>query len=424
VARLDGLAGAAALYPRLLRSQFWPPERLRRYAEEHLAATLRAARRIPFYRERIDSTPGRHDLATVPLLPRREIPALEQSVRSLHPAGTQFVDSSRTSGSTGMPVSFLYDGAHQASRFAARARYLRAHRWSPLARNAWIVSIGMQSPDGFFSRHARWFGARFISHLTPLDELARWLRDLDPVCLYAYPVNLDGLSRLFEAKRWRLPSLRKILAGSEVLEPSVRQRTQRVFGVDVADNYGSTEAFVAWECPAGSYHVNAEHVWLEILDDAGRPVAPGRMGRVVVTTLHNRLMPLVRYEIGDHAVAASGRCRCGRTLPLVGAIAGREINLFLDARGERFVPWHLFRPLTAREWIRQFQIIQRAPGAFTVRFVADHAMMPGDEADVASHFETVIAGPVSIRFERREVIERAASGKFMMALNEMTAGAD
>ena len=51
-------------------------------------------------------------------------------------------------------------------------------------------------------------------------------------------------------------------------------------------------------------------------------------------------------------------------------------------------------------------------------------MMPGDEADVASHFETVIAGPVSIRFERREVIERAASGKFMMALNEMTAGAD
>lgn len=393
---------------------------MRRYAEEHLTATLAAARRIPFYCERIDPAQGPHELASIPILPRRDIPALEHSVRLLHLAGMQFVDSSRTSGSTGMPVSFLYDSAHQASRFAARARYLRAHGWSPLERNAWIVSIGIQSPDGFFGRHARWFGARFISHLTPLDELARWLRELDPVHLYAYPVNLDALSRMFEAEGWRLPSLRKIFAGSEVLEPSVRQRTRRVFGVDVADNYGSTEAFIAWECPAGSYHVNAEHVLLEILDDAGRPVAPGQMGRVVITTLHNRLMPLVRYEIGDHAVAASGSCRCGRTLPLIGAIAGREINLFIDARGKRFVPWHLFRPLTAREWVRQVQIIQRGTGAFTVRFVGDRAMTSDDEADVVRHFAKITDGHVSLRFERREIIERAPSGKFMLALNEMT----
>ena len=75
----------------------------------------------------------------------------------------------------------------------------------------------------------------------------------------------------------------------------------RTFGVAVADNYGSTEAFLAWACPAGSYHINAEHVIVEVVDDAGNPARPGAPGRVLVTTLQNRIMPLVRYEIGDYA---------------------------------------------------------------------------------------------------------------------------
>ena len=397
---------------------------MRRYAEEHLAATLEAAGRIPFYRERFGAAAARPgDLARLPIVSRREIPALADSVRSLHPAAAQLVDSSRTSGSTGMPVSFLYDAGHQASRFAARARYLRANGWSPLRRNCWIVSTGMRSPDAVFTRRGRWFGAHFVSHLTPLEEQAGWLRQLDPVCLYAYPVNLDGLSRMFQAEGWRLPSLRKIFSGSEVLEPSLRDRLRRVFGVEVADNYGSTEAFLAWQCPAGSYHVNAEHVLLEIVDEAGRPLPPGRMGRVLVTTLHNRLMPLIRYEIGDYAVAARGSCSCGRTLPLLGAVAGREINLFIDGDGKKVVPWALFQPLSAREWVKQYQVIQRRSGEFAVRFVGERDMNAEDEAEIRRHFETVLRSAAAVEFERLEHIARAPSGKFMMALNENASSA-
>jgi len=391
-----------------------------RYAEEHLAATLAAGERIPFYRERFGSVASRRcDLTRLPILSRREIPALVDSVRSLHPAKTRFVDSSRTSGSTGMPVSFLFDAQHQASRFAARARYLQANGWSPFRRSCWIVSTGIQSPDAVFSRRARWFGARFLTHLSSLAEQACWLRELDPAFLYAYPVNLDGLSRMFEAERWQLPSLRKIFSGSEVLDPSLRERLRRVFGVEVADNYGSTEAFLAWQCPEGNYHLNAEHVVVEVADEDGRQVAPGRMGRVLVTTLHNHLMPLIRYEIGDYAVAANGSCSCGRTLPLLGAVAGREINLFIDGQGEKMVPWALFRPLTAREWVRQYQVIQRSIGRFVVRFVGDRAMAPDDEAEICRHFEGTLRSPAVIEFERVEQISRAPSGKFMMAMNEM-----
>ena len=350
--------------------------------------------------------------------PARRIPQLAASVRALH-SEASLLASGLTSGSTGNPVSFFYDAAHQASRFAARARYLRENGWSPFQRSLWIVSTRMQSPDLFFTQRGQLFGITFMSHLLDMDQLADALRTVNPAYLYSYPVNLDGLARIFEARGERLPSLRRIFSGSEVLEESQRQRLCRVFGVEVSDNYGSTEAFLAWECPLGSYHVNAEHVIVELVDDEGRAVPSGKLGRVLVTTLHNHLMPLIRYEIGDYAIASVGACRCGRTLPRIGAIAGRDINLFADKDGKHFTPWPLFQPLLVREWIKQDQIVQRGIGRFVVRYVGDRTLSRDDEAEIHRHFETILQSPARIEFERLEQIPRAPSGKFMMAMNEM-----
>ncbi len=122
-----------------------------------------------------------------------------------------------------------------------------------------------------------------------------------------------------------------------------------------------------------------------------------------MTTLENHLMPLIRYEIGDYAIAAQGACRCGRNLPRLERIVGRVINLFLDRDGKRFVPWDLFRPMKDREWVTQYQVVQR------------------DIADVRRHFEGILHSPVTLEFERLEQIPRAPSGKFMAALCELAA---
>ena len=116
--------------------------------------------------------------------------------------------------------------------------------------------------------------------------------------------------------------------------------------------------------------------------------------------------------------------RCGRTLPLIGQILGREINLFIDGSGKRFIPWPLFKPLTARGWITQYQVVQREVGRFVVRFVSDHDLAPQDEAEISNHFETITRAPVTIEFDRLEQIPRAPSGKFMMALNEIAGRPD
>jgi phenylacetate-CoA ligase len=419
-----GLIGAILQYALMSRSQYWAPERLHRYVEAKLTRSLTAAARIPFYRERLGGgAPGLGDLPNLPTLSRAQVPYLLDSVRSMEPSRNDLTPY-RSAGSTGMPVGFVWDAGHQASRFAARARYLRANGWNPIRRSAWLVSTRPESTDAWFVTRGRFLGARFTSHLGDMEQQAEWLRKLDPLYLYAFPVNLDGLARVFEARRWRLTSLRKIFSGSEILEGSLRERLRRAFGVEVADNYGSTEAFLAWQCPQGSYHINAEHVFLEVVDEGGGPAAPGAMGRVVVTTLQNYLMPLIRYEIGDYAIAAQGGCCCGRTLPLIGQILGREINLFIDGNGNRFVPWPLFKPLTAREWIVQYQVVQRDIGRFVVRFVSDRDLAAHDEAEIAHHFETITRSPMTVEFERLDQIPRAPSGKLMMAVSEIAARPD
>ena len=78
--------------------------------------------------------------------------------------------------------------------------------------------------------------------------------------------------------------------------------------------------------------------FVEIVDDAGRPVPPGTEGNIVVTCLTNYAMPLLRYRLGDFAELGSD-CSCGRGLPVLKRILGRERNSVLIApSGERFWP--------------------------------------------------------------------------------------
>ena len=61
-------------------------------------------------------------------------------------------------------------------------------------------------------------------------------------------------------------------------------------------------------------------------------------GRVIVTRLYNYAMPFIRYELGDFAVAGTGPCACGRTLPVIARIKGRARNAFVFRDGSRMWP--------------------------------------------------------------------------------------
>ena len=139
---------------------------------------------------------------------------------------------------------------------------------------------------------------------------------------------------------------------------------------------------------------------MEIVDENGAAIAPGRIGRVLVTTLENRLAPLVRYEIGDYAFAVEGDCHCGRTLPLIGKVVGRAMNLFRLPGGRMISPWHLATAVRNAAEVKQFQIVQKSIGHFTVRFVSDCALVPDAEEGIRGGFRKILGTDVLVEFAK------------------------
>jgi phenylacetate-CoA ligase len=273
--------------------------------------------------------------------------------------------------------------------------------------------------DSDFVRHRLLPG--FLGVSNDLGAQVAEIVDFDPLYLYTYPSNVEAMLEIIEETNRKLPSLRRVFTVAETVDDALRERTRRTLGVEIADNYGTTEAFIAWQCPQGSYHINAEHVLVELVDDEGHPVAPGQSGRVIITTLENFLMPLIRYDLTDYAVAAEGTCRCGRTLPLLARVVGRKRSMFRHADGRRYFPHLLIDSLrlTPGTKIRQYQLIQTAPENFRVSYVADSAIDPRSQSRIQREFETILGTPASITFERVAEFARTKSGKFLRALSQL-----
>ena len=419
MAMLTNLLGTVPLYAQLLRSQYWGPDKLQSYKNGLLQKTLAAASRIPFYAARFNGIRSLEDFHKLPCLKRNEVGKLNKSVRALYPPGRLF-QLGCSSGSTGMPVEVLFDASHQRGRYAARIRYLRQNGWNPLQRNAWIIYLPEGTPDGHLIQSRARLASNFLSIFTDFAEQVAWLRRIDPPFLYTIPSNLGALLDLFEASGQGLPSLKRLFTGGEVLEDDLRSRARRVLGVEVSDNYGTTEAFLAWECSKGSYHIKSEHVLLEVIDEAGDPIVPGETGKILVTTLENYLMPLVRYEIGDYAVTAEGTCPCGRTLPLLKSIVGRAINFFRLKDGRLVSPWELVVRLKYRPELKQFQIIQEAVDRYVLHFVADSPLTSEGQTLLRQFFHEVLGSDVTLEFRQVEEIPRTPSGKFMTAISRLS----
>src|SRR5262249_49778812 len=141
-----------------------------------------------------------------------------------------------------------------------------------------------------------------------------------------------------------------------------KDAAHRQFAGPIVEAYGLTETgLVASDCPCGEgYRVDPD-VIVEVLDDDNRPVRSGAIGQIVVTSLRNRVLPLVRYATGDLAQAPGERARCGARAHLA-ALVGRAMRPFRSADG-RLIPPARFHALFSAFPIAEFQLTETSPGA-------------------------------------------------------------
>jgi phenylacetate-CoA ligase len=442
-------------YDRLLEREFETPEEQNAHVEQSLGAMLRfASRGVRHYRDAFrhagivasDTDPTKL-LAALPILTKLDIQDAGSALRAdTLPPGERPGGWAQSSGTTGTPTRVLHSIRSASMSTLLKQREYRWFRLDPSGALA-AMRLGSQLPRkadgseigvGEIARLEAWphmdnfqtgpFAA--MSVFTPTDERIAWMRRECPDYLMTFSETLEHVA-LAAGDQRPAESLKAVLSISEELTPSMRGYVERRFGTPVYQNYGLNEiGLVATRCNAGRYHVHNEHCLVEIVDDAGRACAPGETGRVVVTSLTNFAMPLIRYDSGDLAETISGDCPCGRTLPSFGEIAGRYGRIVFLPKGTIIVvaalrdaiekmPTDLVRDL------REFQIHQYTDRRMELRLVT-RALLP------EAFFETLRAawaresgpGAPDLSFRAVNEIPRSPGGKSQVFTSDFVPARD
>lgn len=247
-----------------------------------------------------------------------------------------------------------------------------------------------------------------------------WLQEHNPDYLLSLASNVKGLAEFSLEKGIKLPKLREVRTFGEVVSPELRQRCFDAWGVKVSDMYSAEEiGYMALQCPEHEhYHVQSEGVLVEVLDENNRACGPGEIGRVVITPLHNFAMPLIRYEILDYAEMGE-QCACGRGLPVIKRVMGRQRHLITYPDGRRH--WPTYPPET---WayvapIRQYQLTQKALDHIHVKLVMDRQLTPGEEQQIVVLLRKSLGYPFRMTFECLDRIERNQNYKYEDFISEI-----
>lgn len=167
-----------------------------------------------------------------------------------------------------------------------------------------------------------------------------------------------------------LPDLKYIELTGERAIGGAKSLIADFFGCKVADQYGCYEAnSIAYECPYGGLHVLTENVYVETVGEEDDDIC--------ITSLHNKVMPFIRYKIGDKGkIIHDHSCQCGSQEPVIELNMARENDWIYNKDGTR-CHGDLFCSvidkinLVLEQAVIQYQIIQKEYHEFDVYLVVD-----------------------------------------------------
>lgn len=358
------------------------------------------------------------DLAQLPAMDKQDArDNVEQLVWRAAPGG---VFKYNTGGSSGQPLIFHYGRERQASDAAGR---MRARRWwgvEPGEREVylWGAPVELNKTDRIKTLRDRLVNQLVLNafEMSPgqMEAYIEAIQAFRPKCLYGYASSVALLAAHAEAKGRRLgvPGLRVVCTTGEPLYDHQRELIGNVFGVPVANEYGSRDiGFTAHETPHGQMLLMSESLLLEVLDPQGNPVAPGEMGEAVMTGLCSEAQPFIRYRTGDMVRMSPETDQDGRGLPVIEAVVGRHTDFIVRADGTIMHALAVIYVLRAVEGVGEFKIVQHAADTIEVLVVPTqrwHAQAP---AQITQGLQARLGADVRVELRVLEAIPAEASGK-------------
>jgi len=402
-------------------------------AREHLKALLEyAGRHVPYYANLLPESGGSSDaFAKIPILTKQLINKHFEDLKSDQLAGRKWYLNA-SGGSTGRPQSFVQDKVFQQWSLAAQTYYYRQFLRMDYPQVPKIVLWGSERDffnwsEGLKPKLSNWLTqTTFLNSfkITPekMREYIRVMNKKKPVFVKGYASSLYEFAVAAQKSNIPLNPPRIVYSSAETLTPFMRNVIEEVFQCKVYDFYGSREVgAIAGECRLGKMHIFAFNNLVEVVDANGNPVEPGKEGRLIITTLHNYSMPLIRYEIGDTAVAGSA-CDCGNELPTLERVTGRVSDHFLTPTGDIVHGEYFTHLFYFRDWVEEFQVLQIEVNRIEVYYVSAKDADSDDVTDINAKIRLVMGETCAVEWIKVDEVPRTPQGKMLYTRSLVTQG--
>lgn len=403
-----------------------PPEQMQLYQRRLQERLVRHARaQVPFYETRLNPLFGPKDTirwdAWTDIEPFSRSQAQEASealfARNSPPqAGTYRLET--TSGSTGMPLNIRSSGLMGLMSDSINQRIFNWHGINPDNSVCFILddTNKFPFPDGELGEYWNLINPKAAAHSLSVgytvEQQADWVHRKKPDILCTYPKNGAAIIEEIQRQDQKI-SFHTMIVHGEILEEDTRQIARNV-GVRIIDRFGSEETGpLSASCSFGAWHHQFSEVALmETLPIDGQKTDSPKRGILVATPFYNYAMPMIRYKNGDLVEISDTPCPCGRTLPRIDRVLGRERNMFTFSDGNRVRPdmsRNDYEPFLSA---KQFQVIQHTFTDIEVRYVADNKEKRVDLQGFTQLMRKTLHHDIQVKLTQVDQITRSQSGKF------------
>ena len=271
-----------------------------------------------------------------------------------------------TSGSTGYPFYMVYNRRESSKMNSAMSKNLKlefvlnrpACYLFPFDKH--ILSI-CNAKEGLRKYPLMKKYAILKDSNIPIEEMVEFLNKLQPKIICTYVSTIEALAK--EQMKGKLQlKLKEVFTGGETLSQKTREHIEKVFGCKMRSMYASTEASgIALDCNYGHMHLHNDSLIVEPVDENNNPVPVGEKShKILITSLYERTVPLIRYEVSDKVTVHNTQCKCGNKSPWV-EVEGRSVEppfVFKNTDGEVAVStFMLFVKTMGMPNVRKIQLI-------------------------------------------------------------------
>lgn len=337
----------------------------------------------------------------------------------------------KTSGSSGMPFVFAKDKEYHALIWA---NIMRKMRWHGINyNNSWQARFYGMPLDFIgktkvrikdFLSHRYRFNI-FDSSDQALEKVVGKFKNKKFYYINGYTSSIVLFAKFLQKKDIILseicPTLKVCVVTSEMLFPEDKILLEKQFRVPIINEYGAAELdIIALEDPEGKWQVNAETIYVEILDDNNNPLPLGEEGKIVVTALYNKAHPMIRYEVGDRGALAENSTA---KYPILKKLTGRTNDIAILPSG-KIASGMTFYSITKKLFddegnVKEFVIIQIKPDTFEIIYTSENPLTTTEIENIKSAFSAFLEPGLTLILNRKKTLERSSAGKLKQFTSEV-----